>query len=99
MVRSVPKALYQYRNRSGNSCDPGPIHRVVKSNNSWQVTLGASHFLSGPKWGSARPIGIEPETKTAFQLSSPADSKAQAGVGQAKAEASFAHSKRCREVR
>src|SRR5436309_11011002 len=98
MVRSVPKAICQYRNRSGNSCNPAPIHRVVKSNTSWQVTLRPSHFLSGPKWGSARPIGIEPETKTAFHLCSPADSKAHAGVGQAKAEASFAHSKRCREV-
>jgi hypothetical protein len=48
---------------------------------------------------SARPIAVEAETKTAFQLSSPADCKEHAGVGQAKAEASFPHSKRCREVR
>src|SRR3982751_7075725 len=72
-----------YRNRCG-------------SVNCWKAMKGASQFLSGPKRGSARPIGIEPETKTAFHLCSPADSKAHAGVGQAKAEASFAHSQRCR---
>src|SRR3954452_21684334 len=33
------------------------------------------------------------------QLSRSANSKEHAGVGQTKAEASFAHSKRCREVR
>ena len=48
---------------------------------------------------SARPVAVEPETKTGFQLSGPANSEEHAGVGQAKAEASFPHSKRCREVR